>query len=89
MTPFSLTGQNSPLRAPPQSKNNLYAWQDSDEEDRAIEMMMRKQQTKERDGFCRRVDIYDGQVLSVDGTFRTCTLHAETADILHVYSLLR
>ena len=27
----------------------------------------RKQQFKERDGFCRRVDIYDGQVIVVDG----------------------
>lgn len=27
----------------------------------------RKQQLKERDGFCRRVDQYDGQVLVVDG----------------------
>jgi hypothetical protein len=31
--------------------------------------MQRKQQTKERDGFCRRVDAYDGQILTVDGTY--------------------
>lgn len=30
------------------------------------ERIYRKQQIKERDGFCRRVDTYDGQVISVD-----------------------
>ena len=31
-------------------------------------MIYRKQQIKERDGFCRRVDTYDGQVIVVDQT---------------------
>jgi hypothetical protein len=44
-----------------------FEWQDSEEESRAREIMIRKQQTKEKDGFCRRVDYYDGQVLTVDG----------------------
>jgi hypothetical protein len=47
--------------------NNAFEWEDSGEELRAREMIMLKQQTKERDGFCRRVDIYDGQILTVDG----------------------
>ena len=29
-------------------------------------MIFRKQQIKERDGFCRRVDKYDGSVVIVD-----------------------
>ena len=29
--------------------------------------IIQKQQIKERDGFCRRVDFYDGQVITVDG----------------------
>jgi hypothetical protein len=52
--------------SPPQA--NPYEWQDSAEEARAREMMTLKQQSKERDGFCRRVDLYDGQILTVDGT---------------------
>jgi hypothetical protein len=46
-----------------------FEWQDAEEESRAREIMIRKQQTKEKDGFCRRVDLYDGQVLTVDGRY--------------------
>eukprot|EP00548_Thalassiothrix_antarctica_P004723 CAMPEP_0194146794 /NCGR_PEP_ID=MMETSP0152-20130528/21738_1 /TAXON_ID=1049557 /ORGANISM="Thalassiothrix antarctica, Strain L6-D1" /LENGTH=892 /DNA_ID=CAMNT_0038847403 /DNA_START=110 /DNA_END=2785 /DNA_ORIENTATION=- len=48
-------------------RNSLDTWQDANEKDRAFEMMRRKQLIKERDGFCRRVQAYDGQVLTVDG----------------------
>lgn len=47
--------------------NNKFEWEDSGEELRAREMIMLKQHSKERDGFCRRVDAYDGQLLTVDG----------------------
>jgi len=33
------------------------------------EEMQEKRKMKERDGFCRRVDSYDGQVVVVDGTY--------------------
>ena len=36
------------------------------EERNRREIIFRKQQIKERDGFCRRVDAYDGQVVTVD-----------------------
>jgi hypothetical protein len=36
------------------------------EERERRELIYRKQQMKERDGFCRRVDTYDGQVVVVD-----------------------
>jgi len=49
------------------TRSSLDTWQDAAEKDRAFEMLMRKQLMKERDGFCRRVQAYDGQVLTVDG----------------------
>eukprot|EP00546_Thalassionema_frauenfeldii_P004230 CAMPEP_0178907992 /NCGR_PEP_ID=MMETSP0786-20121207/7676_1 /TAXON_ID=186022 /ORGANISM="Thalassionema frauenfeldii, Strain CCMP 1798" /LENGTH=900 /DNA_ID=CAMNT_0020579847 /DNA_START=108 /DNA_END=2807 /DNA_ORIENTATION=- len=48
-------------------RNGFDKWQDTAEKDRAQEMMLRKQQAKERDGFCRRVQAYDGQVLTIEG----------------------
>mmetsp|Transcript_22710 Transcript_22710/g.33530 ORF Transcript_22710/g.33530 Transcript_22710/m.33530 type:complete len:920 (-) Transcript_22710:56-2815(-) len=49
------------------TRNGFDTWQDKAEKDRANEMMLRKQQAKERDGFCRRVQAYDGQVLTIEG----------------------
>ena len=37
------------------------------EQKRAMEIAQAKQMQKERDGFCRTVDSYDGQVITVDG----------------------
>ena len=41
-------------------------WSDTSRERRKRERIYQKQQIKERDGFCRRVDTYDGQVIVVD-----------------------
>jgi hypothetical protein len=45
---------------------DLFQWQDAMEERNRRDIIYRKQQIKERDGFCRRVDAYDGQVVAVD-----------------------
>jgi hypothetical protein len=37
------------------------------EERRDLKMVQRKQLTKERDGFCRNIDSYDGSVIIIDG----------------------
>ena len=37
------------------------------EEKEQRDLITQKQLIKERDGFCRRVDTYDGQVIGVDG----------------------
>jgi hypothetical protein len=47
---------------------DLFQWQDAMEERNRRDIIYRKQQIKERDGFCRRVDAYDGQVVAVDQT---------------------
>ena len=48
------------------AKESLFQWQDEMEEEEQRSMIHQKQQIKERDGFCRRVDTYDGQVIVVD-----------------------
>jgi hypothetical protein len=45
---------------------NAFAFADSVEERQRRELIYEKQQLKERDGFCRRVDTYDGSVIVVD-----------------------
>lgn len=57
--------------APHQSKltkQDFVPWQESlKEEDPNKTLLFQKQLVKERDGFCRRVDSYDGQVIAVAG----------------------
>lgn len=48
-------------------KVDLFQWQDEIEEQEQNSIMQQKQAFKERDGFCRRVDAYDGHVLTVEG----------------------
>ncbi|GAX19504.1 hypothetical protein FisN_19Hh079 [Fistulifera solaris] len=48
-------------------KVDLFQWQDNIEEQEQNSIIQQKQAFKERDGFCRRVDSYDGQVLTVEG----------------------
>jgi hypothetical protein len=47
-----------------------YQWEniDLDDDKDNRDFIYRKQQIKERDGFCRRVDNYDGQVIVIDQT---------------------
>jgi len=65
----SPSNPQSPSSEQPQleSKSKLYEWQDEMEQKRAMEIAHAKQMQKERDGFCRTVDSYDGQVITVDG----------------------
>lgn len=50
-----------------QAKKSLTEWHDAMEERRDLKMVQRKQLTKERDGFCRNIDSYDGSVIIIDG----------------------
>jgi hypothetical protein len=47
-------------------RENLFKWQDDMEQKESMAVIRQKQMVKERDGFCRRVDLYDGQVITVD-----------------------
>jgi len=49
-----------------QRRQDLFQWQDEMEEAAKRSVIQQKQLIKERDGFCRRVDKYDGQVIHVD-----------------------
>jgi hypothetical protein len=49
-------------------KKESYEWHEVPLDREKQEHIYRKQQMKERDGFCRRVDSYDGQVIVVDQT---------------------
>jgi hypothetical protein len=49
-------------------RDSLFQWQDDMEEKERRDYIHKKQLIKERDGFCRRVDRYDGQVISIDAT---------------------
>jgi len=51
---------------PSPKRDALFHWQDEMEERAKREKMQKKQFWKERDGFCRRVDAYDGQVITVE-----------------------
>lgn len=48
-------------------RERLFQWQDAVEAQEMLMLQSQKQLTKTRDGFCRRVDDYDGQVLTVEG----------------------
>ena len=48
-------------------RDELYQWQDAMEEQRANELVLQKKEIKEKDGFCRRVDNYDGSIITIDG----------------------
>ena len=48
-------------------RKDLFQWQDEMEEQEKRSLIQKKQLIKERDGFCRRVDSYDGQVIYVEG----------------------
>lgn len=54
----------SPKSSP---KRELFQWQDAVMEQERQATVREKQNLKERDGFCRRVSGYDGQVISVGG----------------------
>jgi hypothetical protein len=45
-------------------RESLFQWQDNFEKQ---ELLLYKQVVKERDGFCRRVDTYDGSIIQVEG----------------------
>jgi len=67
----SSSDRNSPLvdqaaQASP-NRQHLFQWQDNKEKEDEFAALQKKQHNKERDGFCRRVDAYDGQVITVDG----------------------
>mmetsp|Transcript_11993 Transcript_11993/g.30415 ORF Transcript_11993/g.30415 Transcript_11993/m.30415 type:complete len:930 (-) Transcript_11993:1481-4270(-) len=49
-----------------EEKKESLEWSDVAGERKKRERLYQKQQIKERDGFCRRVDTYDGQVIVVD-----------------------
>eukprot|EP00531_Pseudo-nitzschia_arenysensis_P000848 CAMPEP_0116128122 /NCGR_PEP_ID=MMETSP0329-20121206/7194_1 /TAXON_ID=697910 /ORGANISM="Pseudo-nitzschia arenysensis, Strain B593" /LENGTH=925 /DNA_ID=CAMNT_0003622245 /DNA_START=364 /DNA_END=3138 /DNA_ORIENTATION=- len=49
-----------------EEKKEAMEWNDDIRERKKRQRIYQKQQIKERDGFCRRVDMYDGQVIAVD-----------------------
>jgi len=49
-----------------EEKKESHEWNEVAMERKNRERIYQKQQIKERDGFCRRVDTYDGQVIVVD-----------------------
>lgn len=49
------------------NRDSLFQWQDNMEQQQELSVIRQKQQIKERDGFCRRVDKYDGSVIRVEG----------------------
>jgi hypothetical protein len=50
------------------TQKDFVPWQETLKEEDPSQMILRqKQLIKERDGFCRRVDTYDGQIIAVDG----------------------
>lgn len=55
------------LSATGNSRKDLIKWHENIEEQRKRAILKQKQLIKERDGFCRRVDEYDGQVISIGG----------------------
>lgn len=73
-SPYKATYPRSPIPTPkaPAGKlspdrDSLFQWQDAMQEKEERDFIQQKQLIKERDGFCRRVDTYDGQVIGVDG----------------------
>lgn len=54
------------LQSDLEEKKDSFEWNAVVLERHKRERIYKKQQIKERDGFCRRVDTYDGQVIAVD-----------------------
>jgi hypothetical protein len=48
-------------------RESLFKWQDNCEKEEELAVAQQKQMIKERDGFCRRVDAYDGSIIRVEG----------------------
>lgn len=48
-------------------REGLFQWQDNFEKQEELSIIQQKQLIKERDGFCRRVDTYDGSIIRVEG----------------------
>ncbi|CAB9506934.1 activated protein kinase catalytic subunit alpha-1 [Seminavis robusta] len=63
-TPITSIGKPKSPKSP--DRDSLFQWQDAMEEKEERDYIYKKQFMKERDGFCRRVDTYDGQVIGVD-----------------------
>lgn len=51
---------------PGRPRHTLFLWQDQMEAEQQRRDRSLRQKRKERDGFCRRIDAYDGQVIAVD-----------------------
>jgi hypothetical protein len=64
---------SSKEKSPPRSPKRIFPWQDAankekhQEEEEDLDASHQKMLLKTRDGFCRRVDAYDGSVLTVEG----------------------
>ena len=91
LTKYICTHTLPPLPIPLQQekKSALFEWQDAIEERRGLKLMRKKQLVKERDGFCRNVDSYDGSVIIIDGTY---LLHPQThthTPLPHLHQLTR
>ena len=50
-----------------QYSQQMQEWHDRELMNREVEQAGRRRQVRERDGFCRKVDNYDGQTITVDG----------------------
>lgn len=57
--------KNTVDRSP--KRESLFHWQDNMVMQEEMSVIQQKQHIKERDGFCRRVDKYDGSVIHVEG----------------------
>jgi len=66
-TPTSAGDETIEMGNRDEKKSALFEWQDAIEERRGLKLMRKKQLVKERDGFCRNVDSYDGSVIIIDG----------------------
>eukprot|EP00594_Rhizosolenia_setigera_P021067 CAMPEP_0178979886 /NCGR_PEP_ID=MMETSP0789-20121207/26150_1 /TAXON_ID=3005 /ORGANISM="Rhizosolenia setigera, Strain CCMP 1694" /LENGTH=874 /DNA_ID=CAMNT_0020670159 /DNA_START=533 /DNA_END=3157 /DNA_ORIENTATION=+ len=61
------TDKNKPQSMQWVKEQISYQMQEWGDRDKAEQAEQQRKQTKERDGFCRRVDSYDGQIITVDG----------------------
>jgi hypothetical protein len=65
VAPASSPSRDASERSP--KRESLFQWQDTMEYQEELSVIQQKQLIKERDGFCRRVDNYDGSVIYVEG----------------------